>query len=82
MPFFRDEEAEDDFLFERPQSLHERIETARWLHWCGWYLDAQRLLHSIAKSIQDEDPRQEETLSYEETRFNAKKDKTERSGRA
>ncbi len=84
MPFFRDEldKEPDEFLFHHQQGLSdaERMENAKWLYQCGWFLDAFHIIHSIAKSIPDEDPRQtEETSSYEETRFGKENNEEERA---
>ncbi len=68
MPFFRDNDGWDDDPYSShiiPQTDSEKLETVRWYIWCGWGLDARRILHEIAKDIPD-DP---EAVSYEEERF-------------
>jgi hypothetical protein len=79
MPFFRDEvdKEPDEFLLQRDLPAAERIDNARWLYTCGWYLDAFHIIHSIAQGIKDK-PHEEDT--YEEQRFAKTSEETERAG--
>lgn len=84
MPFFRDEldKEPDPFLLENQSGLSdgERMENAKWLYNCGWFIDAFHIIHAIAKSIPDEEPQQQEdSPTFKEIRFGKTNEEGERA---
>jgi hypothetical protein len=73
LAYFRDPAHDAYFIGSNPIDPVERLETARWVNYCGWYEDAWDLLTSVAKEVGDsevDDTEVDDTQpSYEETRF-------------